>query len=469
LVFQTIFKIMKKISIAFLLMALSQILMAQTDGEYKKMFHERIEKSGSSIVAVLVDENGARFVNDGTLSKDANSLQANENTIYEIGSLTKLFTGILLADAVKRGEVKLDAPISAYLPKTVKTPKFSGKEITLLDLATHTSGLPRMPDNFAPKDGLNPYDDYTTQNLYDFLSNYKLTREIGSEYAYSNLGVGLLGHILSLRAKMSFEQLMTIRILKPLKMDDTSFDLPSTKKTRHAQGFNGENNPTSKWFFDAFAGAGAIRSTSADMAKFISASVGITETPLSDAFIEARKMQRQGQSKMSKIGFCWNNVDLFGTEVFWHGGGTGGFVSYLAIDPKHKKGAFLVHNSAQNTMTAFLQSVAFNYLQPKFTIEKLQKPVAPKTEISLSEEILQTYVGEYQIDLTFSIVITREGKQLFAHATGETKTELFAEKEDGFFMKDIKADILFTKDDGGKINGLALVVDGRKILAKKVK
>lgn len=442
--------------------------MAQTDEEYKKLFRERVEvgKAGSGIAAVLVDEKGARFVNYGKLSADVNSAAADENTIFEIGSITKLFVGVLLADAVARGEVRLDAPISVYLPKTVKTPKFNGKEITLLDLATHTSGLPRLPGNFAPRDALNPYADYTEKNLYEFISNFKPPREIGSQYEYSNLGVGLLSHILSLRARLSFDRLLFARILKPLGMNDTSIDLPASKKPRHAQGFNQQNNPTPLWFFDALAGAGAIRSTAADMAKFVSAAVGITKTPLLSAFSEARKMQRQGQNQAVKIGLCWNNVDLYGTEIFWHGGGTYGFSSYFAIDPKQKKGAFLVNNSGQETGSVFLESVAFNFLQPKFSIKK-QK--APKSEIALSESVLEAYVGEYQLAPNFSIVITREGARLFGQATGQEKFELFAEKEDKFFLKAVEAEITFKKDETGKIIILVLHQGGRDLPGKKVK
>jgi serine-type D-Ala-D-Ala carboxypeptidase/endopeptidase len=457
-------------TLAFILLFLTtaQFNMAQNNVEYQKIFREKLEteESKSSIVAVFVDDKGARFANYGKINKTANSAQADENTIYEIGSITKLFVGVLLAEAVKKGELKLDAPISAYLPKTVKTPTFNGKEITLIDLATHTSGLPRLPDNFNPKNPTDPYADYTAQNLYDFLSNYKLTREIGLQYDYSNLGIGLLGHILSLRAGMSFEQLITTRIFQPLKMNDTSLGLPDAKKVRHAQGLNAQNEPTPNWYFDALAGAGAIRSTSADMAKFISASVGLTPTPLADSFAEARKMQRQGHSKNVEIGLCWNNVDLYGTEIFWHGGGTYGFSSYIAIDPNAKKGAFLVTNSGTETGSVFLESVAFNFLQPKFAIKK---PIPPKKPVTLSEEILDKYIGEYQIAPNFSLVITREGKQLFLQATGQSKLELFATKEDEFFLKAVEAELSFTKNADGRIAGATLRQGGQNIPAKKVK
>src|ERR1700752_999149 len=172
-----------------------------TDDQVKSILQERIEyaKKSVGIVVGLVDEKGVRVISVGKPSLDGKQA-LDGNSIFEIGSVTKVFTATLLADMVERGEVKLSDPISKYLPRTVKTPTRDGKEITLLDLATQTSGLPRLPTNFAPKDPRNPYADYSVDQLYAFLSGYTLTRGIGEKYDYSNVGVGLLGHILALRA-----------------------------------------------------------------------------------------------------------------------------------------------------------------------------------------------------------------------------------------------------------------------------
>src|SRR5207247_418034 len=132
----------------------------------------------------------------------------NGDSVFEIRSVSKVFTATLLADMVERGEVSLSDPISKYLPTSLKTPTRNGKEITLLDLSTQTSGLPRLPDNLAPKNPLNPYADYSVEQMYAFLSRYTLTRDIGSKYEYSNLCVGLLGHILALRAGTDYETLV---------------------------------------------------------------------------------------------------------------------------------------------------------------------------------------------------------------------------------------------------------------------
>ena len=454
--------------IFFLLFTIAQLSPAQRADELKQAFREHIEieNAGSSVAMVEVSAKGTRFINYGKLRKDSTSPNADEKTIYEIGSITKVFTGILLAEAIKRGEVKLDDPISKHLPKAVKVPVFDGKEITLVDLATHSSGLPRLPVNFSPKDPLNPYADYSAQNAYDFLSDYKLTREIGKTYEYSNFGVGLLGHILSLKAKLSYEQLVSSRILKPLKMNDTSLNLPAAKKPRHAQGLNEKNDPTSNWYWDSLAGAGALRTTTTDMAKFISANLGLTKTSLSQSLIEARKMLRKGEHEAIQIGLCWFNAKLFETEVFWHGGGTYGFASYIAIAPSLKKGYFLVRNWGGENGSEFLESVAFNSINSRIPIKP---PTPAKKEIILSEEVLDKYVGEYEITPTFSVKVFRDGKRLFTQATGQQPFEMFAEKEDEFFLKELKASLSFTKDASGRINGAVLKQSGQSIPARKVK
>src|SRR5258708_16032071 len=172
-----------------------------TDDEIKKILEDRIDGARKSvgIVVGLVDEHGTRLISYGKPNKTSDQT-VNGDSVFEIGSVTKVFTATLLADMVERGEVSLNDAISKYLPKSVKTPTRNCKEITILDLSTQTSGLPRLPDNFAPRDVQNPYADYSVAQIYAFLSGYTLTRDIDYKYQYSNLGVGLLGHILALRA-----------------------------------------------------------------------------------------------------------------------------------------------------------------------------------------------------------------------------------------------------------------------------
>lgn len=451
---------MKRTFLITSLLILTRFVIGQ---EVNKTLEDRLKTApvGSCISAVLIDQNGTKFYSTGKTSKQPDATPANENTVYEIGSITKVFTGILLAEAVKRGEVKLDDPISKYLPDTVKTPKFNGKEITLLDLTTQSSGLPSLPDDFKPKDPLNPYADYTVQRLYDFLGRVELKHEIGIKFEYSNLGVGLLGHILALQAKMGYEDLVKNRILKPLGMKDTAIALSPSMRSQLAVGHDMTGKPTPNWDLPTFAGAGALRSTASDMAKFVSANLGLTKTPISDSVAEAQKIRRKFDGSPVTISFNWITTKSADRDIIWHNGGTGGYRTFVGMDFERKRGVFVATNSADS-----VDDLGFHLLNSDAPLRKVEKP---KTAVTLSETILETYVGEYELAPSFSVVIVREGNRLFAQATSQPRFELFAEKEDEFFLKDIPASVSFTKDGGGRVTGLVLHQGGGNSPGKKIK
>src|SRR3954466_4252776 len=171
------------------------------DAEIRKIISDRIDvqKQSVGIVVGVIEPAGRRVVAHGSFAK-GNARPVGAETVYEIGSITKVFTSLLLADAVQRHEVALTDPVAEFLPDAAKMPERGGRAITLQDLATHTSALPRLPGNMKPADVANPYADYSVDQLYQFLASYQLPRDIGSQYEYSNLGGGLLGHVLALRA-----------------------------------------------------------------------------------------------------------------------------------------------------------------------------------------------------------------------------------------------------------------------------
>jgi CubicO group peptidase (beta-lactamase class C family) len=451
---------MKKIFLLIAILILPAFVLGQ---DVSKTLEDRLGTApiGSSISVALIDQSGTKFYNNGKTSKQADAHPADENTVYEIGSITKVFTGILLAEAVKRGEVKLDDPISKYLPSTVKTPKFNGKEITLLDLTTQSSGLPSLPDDFKPKDPNNPYADYTVQQLYEFLGRVELKHEIGVKFEYSNLGVGLLGHILALRAKMGYEDLVKERILNPLGMKDTAIIFSPSMRSHLAAGHNMEGKQTENWDLPTFAGAGALRSTASDMTKFVTANLGLSKTIISDSIAEAQKVRRTFEGSPVKISFNWITTKSGGRDIIWHNGGTGGYRTFLGMDMDQKKGVFVATNSADS-----VDDLGFHLLNSDVPLRKVEKP---KTEITLSETILDGYVGEYQLAPGFSIVVIREGNRLFAEATMQPRFELFAEREDEFFLKAVEASISFTKDNSGKVTGLILHQGSNNTAGKKVK
>jgi CubicO group peptidase (beta-lactamase class C family) len=308
------------------------------------------------IVAGTIDAGGKKAI-AAYGSSGPGALPLDADSVFEIGSITKVFTAILLADMAGRGEVKLDDPIAIYLPKTMRVPERSGRKITLIDLSTQTSGLPRMPDNFKPSDMRNPYKDYTVGQLYDFLSRHELRRDPGELFEYSNLGVGLLGHVLTLAAKKPYEQLVKERILDPLDMDHTAITLTPWMQQHLARGHNNAGEPVANWDVGTLAGAGALRSTMNDMLKFARANLQ-TRGRLQQV-MQRTHVERAPAMKTAGIGMNWIIRKQDGQEITWHNGGTGGYRTWMGFDKKRGVAAVVLTNSTHGA-----DDLGFELLKP---------------------------------------------------------------------------------------------------------
>ena len=401
-------------------------------------------KHGEGIVVGLLDQ-GRRIVAVGVDADD----------VFEIGSITKVFTASILADMVSRREVRLDDPVAKYLPSSAHIPSRNGRQITLLDLATQSSGLPRMPSNFTPRDSTNPYADYSVQQLYAFLSGYQLTRDIGASYEYSNLGVGLLGHALALKAGTSYEQLVTRRILTPLQMKETAITLTPALRARLALGHGGDGHVVPNWDLPTLAGAGALRSTAADMLTFLVANLDSTRAPLSRTLQQTHGERHATDNPNLKIGLAWHILSRPAGTIVWHNGGTGGYRSFIGFDPaRHVAVVVLCNNGNEN-----VDDIGFHLLDETFP---LSPPRQRHTEVAVDSLILQRYVGEYELAPTFHIVITREAAHLFAQATAQPRFAIFAESDSTFFLKAVDAQLTFRAD------GLVLHQNGQHVPGRKV-
>lgn len=299
-------------------------------------------RPGEGIVIGVIDESGPRIVGRGP----AGARAFDGNTMFEIGSMTKVFTSLLLADMVRHGEVSLDDPAVRYLSAGAKMPERGGRQITLRDLATHRSGLPRLPANMPFGDMANPYADYTEAMLLDFLRGHTLTRDIGSQYEYSNLGAGLLGYLLARRAGTDYETLVKQRILIPLRMHDTTITLGASQAARFAQGHDATLQPVRAWDLPVLAGAGALRSTASDMLIFLSAATGLKQTPLAPAFALMLAERLPGAGAGIETGLAWMIAKTPSGELVFHDGGTAGFRTTMAFDPGKKRAVVVLTNAA---------------------------------------------------------------------------------------------------------------------------
>jgi CubicO group peptidase (beta-lactamase class C family) len=431
------------------------------------------QKQAVGIVVGVIEPDGRRVVAYGNLAH-GDPRTVDGGTIFEIGSISKVFTSLLLADMVNRKEVTLDAPAATYLPDTVTMPERSGKSITLRDLSTHRSGLPPLPSNLKPKDPRNPYADYSVDDLHQFLSGYALPRDPGSEFEYSNLGGGLLGHVLAYRAGTDYESLVRSRIAQPLGMPDTAITLSSSMKQRMATGHNAMLAPVPNWDLPALAGAGALRSSANDMLTFLAAFLGYTESPLAPAMKAMFDTRRPGARISTGLG--WVISSAHDREIAAHDGGTGGFRSWAGYDPKARIGIVVLSNASSPTGVF---DIGMHLLDQKWP---LATPKAPqqRTEIQIEPALLDNYTGRYQATPSFTLEITRDGDRLFAQAlvqlphnpsgdvTAAPKFELFAEGEKTFFARVADNQITFETGPGGRATSLILHRAGRDMPATRL-
>ena len=428
------------------------------DAELQALLNKRTEQAGSSVVIVagILDKSGQRIV----VGKGTQAGAADGDTIFEIGSITKTFTGQLLAEAVSRNEVKLDDSISKFLPASVKTPERNGRQITLLDLTTHSSALPRLPDNLVPKDAENPYADYTVKQMYDFLSDFKPARDIGAEYEYSNLGAGLLGHILALKAGTDYEALVLERICQPLRMTDTAIALSPALQKRLAPGHDASGAPAKNWDLPTLAGAGALRSTVNDLLKFLSANLELVPTNLAPVMRLAQQPQRDAGAQM-KVGLGWHIAEKYDAKIVWHNGGTGGYHSFIGLNPVTKRAVVLLANTARS-----FDDIGFHLLESKYPLAGAESE-SERVTIQLKPEILDRYVGRYQLAPGAFFDLRRDGSRLLAQLTGQSYLEIFPESETNFFYKVVDAQITFHVT-GGRTSELVLHQNGMDQTARKI-
>lgn len=280
----------------------------------------------------------------GTTVKDKATIPGPD-AVFEIGSITKTFTALLLAYFVEEHKVSLTDPITKYLPDSVATNKDLGK-ITLLMLANHTSGLPRLPDNLFDEhtDMMNPYKNYNKEKLYSYLKICKPDSDAIGKYAYSNLAAGLLGDILEHVTGVAYEQMVTNIICKPLHMDNT-FQHPNIQqKELQVNVYNDKGAPVTMWDMDALAGAGALRSSMHDMLLYAGANLKMDKTSLSKAIELTHNIT---YSKEMSVGMGWHKMEVAGMDCYWHNGGTGGSSSYIAFVPDKNIAVVVLSNAAE--------------------------------------------------------------------------------------------------------------------------
>jgi CubicO group peptidase (beta-lactamase class C family) len=430
-----------------------------SDSAIRAILKTRVDSGHAvGLVVGIVEQGRRRYVAYGRVA--AGRAQIDEHTILEIGSISKTFTGLLLADAVTRGKVRLDQPVTELLPTGTAVPAKDGKAITLEQLSTHRSGLPPVPANLAPMDPADPYAGYDVRRLYAFLAGYALPRTPGERALYSNLGAGLLGHALTRRAGVpSWGTLVERRITRPLGMHETYVEVPAALRARLAIGHDQTMVAVPAWHLDALAGAGALRSTAADMLVYLAAMVDTVRGPLRPAMALART-PRADFGPGSRIALGWMVSGAPTQPFWWHNGGTGGFRSFAAFDPARQVGVVVLSNSAVS-----VDDIGMQLMNPLVPVGRPMLP--PRATIAVSAEALDRLVGDYVVTPTVRLTISRQGDALSGEISGQPRFPLTATAGDRFVFPAAGVELTFDLEDSGPARRLTLRQGGSAVTAER--
>ena len=408
-----------------------------------------------SVVVAVLHQDRIDYLGFGSVS-DSDPTPPTADTLYEIGSVTKVVTGALLSSMVVDGDVTESTPVEDLLPPNATVPEKDGSKITLADLATHHSGLPRAADNMPRQDLEDPYADYSTSLLYEFLESYTLPRLPGESYEYSNIGTGLLGHALGLRAGSDYLGAVTQRVLQPLTMSDTSIAIGDADKARLAPGHDAELRPYPSWSFGALEGTGALRSTAHDVAQLAQACLR-QDGPLGPALAEALRPHASGLPDHS-IGYFWN---IRSDGIAWKNGQTGGYHAVVAVAPDDNAGVVMLTNAAAPVVDSIALAVLNQLRGREAAIPE------PRAEIVVPAETLSAYVGRYRFASGDEMELALESSQLVVLSPIWRTLWLRAEAPTRFYTRFPQMEVEVVLE-GQAVTGLSVQFEGQTAIADRL-
>lgn len=377
----------------------------------------------------------------------------DEKTLYEIGSISKVFTSLLLAEAVKSGRLKLDDPISTVMKDLATKNPTVGNAITFKHLSHHVSGLPVMPTNINPTDSTNPFDGYDRTMLTEYMLSVKPERKPGEGYEYSNLGAGLLGDLLSQQAGISYESLLKQKLTEPLKMSDTVITLSEEQASRFAPPYNAALLPDKAWDFDALSGCGAIRSTIDDMLLFAEASLNPPDGPLGKAIEFAWKQHKPARDGNHAMGLGWMIAQDGST--LWHNGQTGGYQSMILVSREQKCAAVLLCNTAGSQTDALAEQI----IQTVMGLDV--QPRSFDKEVEVDPEVAKRLEGKYQLAPGIVITVQVKNGRMVAQLTGQQFLALIPKSETEWKYQLVDATLKFELPKSGSSPKVTLLQAGR--------
>ncbi len=397
------------------------------------------------------------------------------DTVFEVGSVSKIITALLLAEMVERGQVGLDDPVAKHLPD-LALPEWKGRRMTLADLATHTSGLPLFPDDIPlsdPSEVARVVARYSVEDSHRFLARYDLPQETGSRWTYSNLGYALLGEALARRAGTNYETLVRERITRPLGLASTAFTVSASMRKRLARGHDAALHPVPELAMPAFLPAAGLRSTANDLLTLLEAFTGRRSSPLAPAMARMLETRRPGPGLEQALGWWLVRIGPEDEGFVAFGGQTAGFATTIAFDPKTRVGVVVLSNGAQDD-----GGIGWHLLRPAFPVTTAAVLAERRQRVAQAAHpdpgVLDSYAGRFRVasgptagDIV-TIERTRDGLALHSNASPPSGLRLYARDGRTFFPAEVDLEIAFERDGQGTVTGIVIGFAGMETRADRV-
>ena len=399
-------------------------VFAASDGDVRAALEQRFQgdRTGACVAAAVIE--GGTIAKAYVCADPKAARPYDEHTAFEIGSISKTMTAALLAELIARGDVALNNPIAKLLSPGTTVPSFGGRQITIADIVTHTSGLPSIPPQWHLTDMNNPYAALTERDLLGALAATKLTRAPGSQWEYSNFAMMVLSNAIAKRSGKDFETLLREHLLAPLGMNDT-YIARRPSQVRAAQGHLSNAAPAAPWDFPVdMAGVGGVRATLPDMVRYVEAQLGLRDSAMTPAF--ARTQAQVANVGGHRMGMNWFLASSSGHAFVVHEGGTGGFSALVVLEPATRRGTVLLSDTALVAVGG-LGSIGLHLLDAS------QPPGAPRTVAVADAKLIDALAGHYRLQGGLGIELRRKDKVLAIQADGQPEFEMDYDSNGDFY------------------------------------
>lgn len=393
--------------------------------------------------------------------------KANNLTVYEIGSVSKVFTGLLLADAVSRDAINLNAAADVANPAGIRLPSRDGRSVKWIDLSTHRAGLPRLPGNLPLTDSVNPYREYDSKKVAAFLNQYELPRQPGKSQEYSNLGASVLGYLVAQKAGKSYQQLLRERIAEPLRMTDCTVSLSSDQMKRLATPHDKFGSATSPWTFADLPGAGGIHATMRDMMRFAKAQLSPPSGTLGDAIELAWKQQSEADASGPAMGLGW--MIAGDGQTRWHNGQTGGSHAALFLNRTLKCAVVVLCNTAvTNEVDQLAMQLVMKAAGQEVKPEPSDTSDQDSDKLAIDAKLRSRLVGRYQLKPDFIFTVRDRDGHLMVGITNQATQEVYPDSPTRWSYRGVDATLEFKLPKTGPAKSLVLHQNGAKQTARRI-